>query len=104
MAPRDLAVHIQFEAAKGIPDGQGGYYLTGYEPFDDGRTHYSVFWVDGAGSARRLACDPGAEIIAYSNQSAVSPDALYLPVTHTDGWTIVKIPRTAQKPRGSGPT
>jgi hypothetical protein len=30
--------------------------------------------------------------------SAVAPSALYLAVNHTPGWTIVKIPRTLQKP------
>jgi hypothetical protein len=86
-----------FQADRGISDGQGGYYLTGYESFDDGRFHFSVFLVDSAGSATRLACDPGTDF-AYSRRSAVSPSALYLAVNHTPGWTIVKIPRTLQKP------
>jgi len=86
-----------FQPSRGISDGQGGHFLTGYESFDDGRFHFSVFLVDNAGSATRLACDPGTDY-SYSRMSAVAPSALYLAVNHTPGWTIVKIPRTLQKP------
>ena len=85
-----------FQPSRGISDGQGGYFLTGYESFDDGQFHFSVFLVDSAGSATRLACDPGTDY-SYSRMSAVAPSALYLAVKHTPGWTIVKIPSTLQK-------
>jgi hypothetical protein len=86
-----------FQPSQGISDGQGGHFLTGYESFDDGHYHFSEFLVDSAGSATRLACDPGTDY-SYSRTSAVAPSALYLAVNHTPGWTIVKIPRTLQKP------
>ncbi len=80
------------------PDGDRGWLVSALETLDDGLSHASVFFVDGAGQGTRVACEPtGAETI-LQGRPAFASDAAYVVSRHvTDNtrvtWSIVRVPR-----------
>jgi hypothetical protein len=59
------------------PDGSdGAWIVTGWEPFDDGLAHTSLWSVDDQGNAVRLGCDPapGAGVVT---SVLTTPSAVY---------------------------
>lgn len=80
-------------------DGDGGWLASALETFDDGLVHRSVFVIDGAGKATRVACDASRtnEDLA-TVRPAFTPDSAYLVYEELSDvkeatWRIVKIPR-----------
>jgi len=62
--------------AVGLPWGDdGSWIIGGFEHFDDGREHVSIWSVDAAGNGVRLGCDPTADTYYSGVLSAVLPTA-----------------------------
>jgi hypothetical protein len=53
----------------------GSWIIGGFERFDDGRQHVSLWSVDAAGNGVRLGCDPNADTYYAGILSAVLPTA-----------------------------
>ncbi len=60
------------------PNGAGGWFVTGNEPWSDGELHVELSDVDAKGSGRRLGCSPRGGGWAITPAAAVAPDAYYL--------------------------
>jgi len=94
----------RFRPAVVSPDPAGGWVVTGHEPFADGATHVSVWWLDARENGRRVACHAGASDAPGSSSDlpgviTVGSDAIYatvnhLPSTGSPSWGIVRIARS----------
>ena len=57
-----------------MPDGTGGWVITGHEPFDDGALHVSLWWLDAQENgtpdtlATRARRPPGAPLTTTSRE------------------------------------
>jgi hypothetical protein len=89
--------------AKGFPDGAGGWLFGAIEYFSDHLIHTSVWHLDAAGNATRIAANPEAREELISSM-VVAPDAVYAglsvfsPVTE---WTILRLPALDAAPVSS---
>jgi hypothetical protein len=77
-----------------FPDGAGGWLIAAIEYFSDQLIHTSVWHLDAAGNATRLAAnpEPHQELIA---SMVVAPDAIYAGLDSFDdpaSWTILRFP------------
>ena len=74
------------------PDGAGGWYVATDEVGTDQALHATVWLIDGAGAATRLACDPQVQSILSS--AAVGADGLVGMDFYTNRyWRLVEISR-----------
>ena len=56
----------------------GSWLISGYEPFDDGASHGSLWLVDAEGNGARVGCDPNrGEAPAIVTAVLVAPTAIY---------------------------
>jgi len=72
----DLPSTLSTSGLSAYPGGDdGSWIIGGFERFDDGQQHVSLWSVDAAGSAARLGCNPNADTYYSGVLSAVLPTA-----------------------------
>jgi hypothetical protein len=93
----DRPASFQAIGIESWPDGSdGAWIVTGWEPFDDGMVHTSLWSIDAQGHAARLGCDPtpGAGIVS---SVLATPSALYAVVgsqsTSLYDYSVVRLDR-----------
>ena len=75
---------------------EGGWVVSAWQEFDDGRPHTTLTLIDAQGTATRLGCSPGeSQSALIRNPVAVAPDAVYAVAMNLDAstWEIDRIAR-----------
>ncbi len=64
----------------------GSWLISGFEPFDDGATHGSLWLVDADGNGSRIGCDPNVGYVPGILTAALAtPTAIYAVVGSSAG-------------------
>ncbi len=58
-------------ASRKTPIKNGSWLIGGYEPFDDGAYHASLWSVDAGGNGTRIGCDPTQGVVGPGIVTAV---------------------------------
>jgi len=76
----------------------GSWLISGFEPFDDGATHGSLWLVDAGGNGRRVGCEPNiVDSPGIVTAALATPTAIYAVVGSSAGslfgYRIVQLSR-----------